>query len=111
MILIKRKLFIEIIAKIDHFSDVPNQVCYKITNQTLEVSLGCSQSRDSGYRDSGVSMVDNCYDVSGDNHCFACTVVYYKKPFADRKVPRMTKLISRTRWNPEDINLLLVQDM
>ena len=49
------------------------------------MSLGCSQSRDSGYRDSGVSMVDNCYDVSGDNHCFACTVVYYKKPLADRQ--------------------------
>ena len=31
-----------------------------------------------------LSIMDNCYDVSGDNHCFACTVIYYKKPLDDR---------------------------
>ena len=32
-----------------------------------------------------LSIMDDCYDVSGDNHCFACTVVNYKKPFSDRQ--------------------------
>ena len=31
------------------------------------------------------SITDNCYDVSGDNHCFACTVINYKKPYLDRE--------------------------
>ena len=31
------------------------------------------------------SRMDNCYDVSGDNHCFACTVINYEKPFSDRQ--------------------------
>ena len=31
------------------------------------------------------TIMDNCYDVSGDNHCFACTVVNYKKPHANRE--------------------------
>ena len=31
------------------------------------------------------SIMDNFYDVSGDNHCFACTVINYEKPFADRQ--------------------------
>ena len=32
-----------------------------------------------------LTIMDNCYDVSGDNHGFACTVVNYKKPLADRQ--------------------------
>ena len=29
--------------------------------------------------------INNCYDVSGDNHAFACTVISYRKPFTDRE--------------------------
>ena len=31
-----------------------------------------------------LSIMDNCYDVSGDNHCFSCIVINYRKPFTDR---------------------------
>ena len=29
-------------------------------------------------------MRDNCYDVSGENHFFECTVINYKKPLTNR---------------------------
>ena len=29
-------------------------------------------------------MVENSYDVTGDNHIFACTITNYNKPFDDR---------------------------
>ena len=36
-----------------------------------------------------LTIMDNCYDVSGDNHGFACTVVNYKT-LADRLLPVFT---------------------
>lgn len=31
-----------------------------------------------------LSIVDNCYDVSGDNHILACTIIKYNEPLDDR---------------------------
>ena len=39
-----------------------------------------------------LSIMDDAYDVSGDNHCFACTVVNYKRPFADRQSAKNDQL-------------------